>query len=58
MTLVGEYSICNICGKRKLIATEKRKILEKQGRMDFYQECKDCNAIPLGIDIKSKKIID
>jgi hypothetical protein len=47
MTLVGQFSICSICGKRKIIAKHLDKLLDKQNRMDIYLECKDCAALPL-----------
>jgi len=59
MGLIGTFATCSICGKKKVIATERRKVLLKQSRIDFYQECKDCNAIPLWDKrLKSKKILD
>ena len=55
MTLVGEYSICSICGKWKVVATDRKKVLEKQSRIDIYLEREDCARIPLwGKKIKNK----
>ena len=47
MNLVDKFSTCSICGKRKIIANHRDKVLNKQNRVDIYLECKDCAAIPL-----------
>lgn len=47
MSLVGYFSICSVCGKRKLIATQRNKILRNQKSIDVYLECKECAEIPI-----------
>jgi len=47
MSLVGNFSTCSICGKRRIIASQRNKVLSKQVGTDVYLECKDCAAIPL-----------
>lgn len=47
MSLVGNFSTCSICGKRRIIASQRNKVLSKQDGVDVYLECKDCAAIPL-----------
>ena len=47
MSLVGNFSTCSVCGKRKIIAKQLNKILSQQNSIDVYLECKDCAAIPL-----------
>jgi len=47
MSLVGNFSICSVCGKRKIIAKQRNKILSKQNSIDVYLECKECSAIPI-----------
>ena len=47
MNLVDKFSTCSVCGKRKIIARHRDKVLNKQNRVDVYLECKDCAAIPL-----------
>lgn len=47
MNLVDKFSTCNICGKRKIIARHRDKVLYNQNVVDVYLECKDCAAIPL-----------
>ena len=47
MNLVDKFSTCSICGKRKIIASHRDKVLNKQNRVDVYLECKVCAAIPL-----------
>jgi len=47
MSLVGNFSTCSICGKRRIIASQRNKVLSKQVGTDVYLECKDCTAIPL-----------
>ena len=47
MNLVDKFSTCSICGKRKIIANHRDRVLNKQNRVDVYLECKDCAAIPL-----------
>jgi hypothetical protein len=53
MSLVGNLSICSVCGKRKIIAKQRNKILSKQNSIDVYLECKECAAIPIW-DTKTK----
>jgi hypothetical protein len=53
MSLVGNSSICSVCGKRKIIAKQRNKILSKQKSIDVYLECIDCAAIPI-LDTKGK----
>jgi hypothetical protein len=56
MNLVDKFSTCSICGKRKIIARHRDKVLDKQNIVDVYLECKDCAAIPLwDKEIKDKK---
>jgi hypothetical protein len=47
MSLVGTFSTCSICGKRKIIASQRNKVLSKQVGIDVYLECKDCASVPL-----------
>lgn len=47
MSLVGTFSICSICGKRRKIANQRNKVLSNQVGMDVYLECKDCASVPL-----------
>jgi hypothetical protein len=47
MSLVGNFSICSVCGKRKIIVKQRDKILSKQKSIDVYLECKECAAIPI-----------
>jgi hypothetical protein len=47
MNLVGNFSICSVCGKRKIIAKQRIKLLSQQNNVDVYLECKDCAAIPI-----------
>jgi hypothetical protein len=47
MSLVGNFSTCSICGKRKIIASQRNKVLSKHDGVDVYLECKDCASIPL-----------
>ena len=47
MSLVGNFSTCSVCGKRKIIAKQLNKVLSQQNSIDVYLECKDCAAIPL-----------
>ena len=47
MSLVGNFSTCSVCGKRKIIAKQLNKVLSKQSSIDVYLECKDCAAVPL-----------
>ena len=47
MSLVGNFSTCSVCGKRRKIAKQLNKVLSKQNSIDVYLECKDCAAIPL-----------
>ena len=47
MSLVGNFSTCSLCGKRKVIAKQLNKVLSKQNSIDVYLECKDCAAVPL-----------
>lgn len=47
MSLVGNFSTCSVCGKRKIIANQRNKALNRQNRIDVYLECKDCAAISL-----------
>jgi hypothetical protein len=47
MSLVGNFSTCSVCGKRRIIAKQLDKVLSKQNSIDVYLECKDCAAIPL-----------
>jgi hypothetical protein len=47
MSLVGNFSTCSVCGKRKVIAKQLNKVLSKQNSIDVYLECKDCAAVPL-----------
>ncbi|HEX6379464.1 MAG TPA: hypothetical protein VFZ60_10350 [Nitrososphaeraceae archaeon] len=47
MSLVGTFSICSICGKRRRIANQRNKVLSNQVGMDVYLECKDCASVPL-----------
>ena len=47
MSLVGTFSTCSICGKRKIIASQRNKVLSNQVGMDVYLECKDCASVPL-----------
>ncbi|HKQ20468.1 MAG TPA: hypothetical protein VJS91_00385 [Nitrososphaeraceae archaeon] len=54
MNLVGRVSTCNICGKQKIIATQRNKVLNGRIEVDVYLECKDCAAIPLW-DRKTKE---
>ncbi|MFZ0357383.1 MAG: hypothetical protein WAM19_05360 [Nitrososphaeraceae archaeon] len=54
MSLVGNFSTCSVCGKRKIIAKQLNKVLSQQNSIDVYLECKDCAAIPLW----NKKIED
>lgn len=58
MTLVGKFSTCSICGKYKLIASERNKVWEKQSRIDIYLECEDCGKIPLLGNIKKNKMFE
>ncbi|MGB7706025.1 MAG: hypothetical protein WBL64_01875 [Nitrososphaeraceae archaeon] len=54
MSLVGNFSTCSVCGKRKIIAKQLNKVLSQQNSIDVYLECKVCAAIPLW----NKKIED
>lgn len=47
MSLVGTFSICSICGKRRKIANQRNKVLSNQVGVDVYLECKDCASVPL-----------
>ena len=47
MSLIGNFSICSVCGKRKIIAKQRNKILSRQNSIDVYLECKECAAIPI-----------
>ena len=47
MSLVGNFSTCSVCGKRRIIAKQLNKVLSKQNSIDVYLECKDCAAVPL-----------
>ncbi|HEX7274240.1 MAG TPA: hypothetical protein VF248_01360 [Nitrososphaeraceae archaeon] len=47
MSLVGTFSTCSICGKRRIIATQRNKVLSNQVGTDVYLECKDCASVPL-----------
>jgi hypothetical protein len=47
MSLVGTFSTCSICGKRRIIASQRNKELSNQVGIDVYLECKDCASIPL-----------
>ena len=47
MSLVGNFSTCSVCGKRRIIAKQLNKVLSKQNSIDIYLECKDCAAVPL-----------
>ena len=47
MSLVGNFSTCSVCGKRKIIAKQLNKVLNQQNSIDVYLECKDCAAVPL-----------
>lgn len=47
MSLVGTSSTCSICGKRRIIASQRNKVLSNQVGMDVYLECKDCASVPL-----------
>ena len=47
MSLVGNFSTCSICGKWKIIANQRNKVLSKHDGVDVYLECKDCASIPL-----------
>jgi len=47
MSLVGNFSTCSVCGKRRIIAKQLDKVLSKQNSIDVYLECKECAAIPL-----------
>ena len=47
MSLVGNFSVCSVCGKRKIIAKQRNKMLSKQNSIDVYLECKECAAIPI-----------
>ena len=47
MSLVGNFSTCSICGKWKIIANQRNKVLSKHDGVDVYLECKDCAAVPL-----------
>ena len=47
MSLVGTFSTCSICGKRRRIANQRNKVLSNQVGMDVYLECKDCASVPL-----------
>jgi hypothetical protein len=61
MNLVDKFSTCSICGKRKIIASHRDKVLDKQNIIDVYLECKDCAAIPLWdkkIEDKKQGIFD
>jgi hypothetical protein len=53
MSLVGNFSTCSVCGKRKIIVKQRDKILSKQNSIDVYLECKECAAIPIW-DTKTK----
>jgi len=53
MNLVDKFSTCSICGKRKIIARHRDKVLDKQNIVDVYLECKDCAAVlPFHFGIK------
>jgi hypothetical protein len=61
MGLVGNFSTCSVCGKRKIIAKQLNKVLSQQNSIDVYLECKDCAAIPLWdkkIEDKKQGIFD
>ena len=61
MSLVGNFSTCSVCGKRKIIAKQLNKVLSQQNSIDVYLECKDCAAIPLWdkkIEDKKQGIFD
>jgi hypothetical protein len=59
MSLVGNFSTCSVCGKRKVIAKQLNKVLSKQNSIDVYLECKDCAAVPLWeTKIKDGKAFD
>ena len=47
MSLVGTFSTCSICGKRRIIASQRNKVLSNQVGMDVYLECEDCASVPL-----------
>jgi len=47
MSFIGKFSICSICGKRNIIASQRNKVWEKRSVIDIYLECKECAAIPL-----------
>ena len=47
MSLIGTFSKCSICGKRRRIASQRNKVLSNQVGMDVYLECKDCASVPL-----------
>ena len=47
MSLVGTFSTCSICGKRRIIASQRNKVLSNQVGMDVYLECKDCASVLL-----------
>ena len=42
MSLVGNFSTCSVCGKRRIIAKQLNKVLSKQNRDNVYLECKEC----------------
>ncbi|MFZ0317168.1 MAG: hypothetical protein WAL23_09555 [Nitrososphaeraceae archaeon] len=61
MSLVGNFSTCSVCGKRKIIAKQLNKVLSQQNSIDVYLECKDCAVIPLWdkkIEDKKQGIFD
>jgi hypothetical protein len=47
MSFIGKFSTCSVCGKRRIIAKQLNKVLNKQNSVDIYLECKDCAALPL-----------
>ena len=53
MNLIGNFSTSSVCGKRKIIAKQRDKLLSKQKSIDVYLECKDCASIPIW-DTKTK----
>jgi len=59
MSLIGKFSTCSVCGKRRIIAKQLNKVLNKQNSVDIYLECKDCAALPLwDTKARNQKVFD
>lgn len=44
---VGKVATCDICGKRKIIVSQRNQVRSFDGHIDTYVECIDCSNKPL-----------